>query len=400
MRVLSICLCLAGMLIMSCGESSEDQIDSLAAIQGTVTLYGEWPAEGEIQVSLFSVWHEDMAMAIAPQGPPEFHTEGLSSPTPSGTVHQVSYLIEDVNPDDYPSLVVGWRNGGTLGVDEPVLGVYGGDLSVGDSMPEAVHLNAGDLLELNFDGWLDRIPSTDEENYLANITGTVVFDAGWPASYSTIYAVLMSSDDPALPSNPLTMELVTESDPQFSLSPNLLATAEVYLGIYGYPYEDAMDAFFGGYGWDWAAENPAIAMLPLSVESPSVENIEIMCHTPEPQELGLSISGQVNFPSDWPTDYPGIYVIAMSSADPEVPSMPLAMSPVTQAASTFSMNMQAMEGSDIYLAVYGYPYATPIDAFYGGYGWDWSAGTPQLVALPISAQQTELTGLQLDCQAE
>lgn len=391
---------IAGSIVSSCGESGEDQIDSLASIHGTVLMRGDWPDEGEIQISLFSTWHENLPLAIAPQGPPDFHTEALISPTPGAQTHQLDYRIEDINPDSYPSLVVGWRNGGTTGVDEPVLGLFGGDFANGDTLPELVVLSAGDDLEVDFDGWLDRIPGQAAETFMASVAGNVNFADGWPQSYASLFAIVMTSSDPAAPNQPLAMEDLTPSDSHFELNFEVMEGAELYLAIYGYPYTVAEDAFLGGAGWDWSAVEPALGVLALDSSSPNISNLALECRTPEPLELALSLAGTVEFPAEWPMDYPSIYVIAMASPDHGAPSMPLDMDAVTPTDPQFSMSLQQTEGSDLFLAVYGYPYSDPLNAFYGGYAWDWDAAQPALGALPFSADQTELTELLLECRAQ
>lgn len=268
-----------GLALTGCGESDSDG-SSLATVRGTVTLHGEWPDQGEIQVSLFSTWHSELSLSLAPQGPPEFHTEALHSSTPTGTVHQVAFEIPDVNPGSYPSLVVGWRNGGVMGLDEPVLGLYGANLAESDSIPTPVALSAGQDLELNFEGWLDRVPDTDVELEPGQIGGTVEFSDAWPSGYPAYYVVLMASTNPATPSMPLAMAPVSAASPDFLLDVNFNGSLTACLTVYGYPYgADPLAAFYGGYGWDWDAAAPALTTLTLQEGQSGFGGLTLSCRS-------------------------------------------------------------------------------------------------------------------------
>ncbi|MFA7330573.1 MAG: hypothetical protein WC326_05800 [Candidatus Delongbacteria bacterium] len=277
MRIWLLGLTGLGLLLAGgCSDSSDGGGSSLATLRGTVTLHGDWPAEGEIQVSLFSTWHTEMAINIAPQGPPDFHTEGLFSPDSTLQVHQVAFEIPDVNPGSYPSLVVGWRNGGQLGVDEPVLGLYGANLADGDSLPAAVTLQAGQELELSFEGWLDRIaPAVELDPGL--VAGTVEFADSWPTAYAHVYVVFMSSSDPAAPSNPgASMQEVSAASPDFEIQVGSPVTG--HLAVYGFPYgADPWAAFYGGYGWDWDATPPGLTPLVLQEGESGLGGLVLTC---------------------------------------------------------------------------------------------------------------------------
>lgn len=268
-------------LLGGCSETNDDITGSdLATVRGTVTLTGDWPTQGEIQVSLFSQWHAEMAVNVAPQGPPDYATEALTSATPAGQTHALAFEIPDITPGVYPSLVVGWRNGGQSGLDEPVLGLYGADFALNDTLPEAITLNDGDDLTLNFTGTLSRMPDLGVELQPGQLGGSVVFDNGWPTAYDGYFVVFMSSANPAAPSYPLAMEAVSASDPVFLLTLQFDTSVTGHLALYGHPYgASPADAFYGGYGWDWNAGSPALTPLTLSADQNGMGGLELSCRT-------------------------------------------------------------------------------------------------------------------------
>jgi len=281
MRVCLPLAALALVLAMGCSESDETGADSLATIHGTVTLTGDWPAAGAIQVSLFSTWHEELPVNLAPQGPPDYYTEALNSPDISQDVHVLEFTIADINPGTYPCLAVGWRNGGQMGLDEPVLGLFGADFAAGDTLPESITLSAGQDLHLDFAGSLALIP-VEAPVYQAQVNGALVFPDGWPDDYTSYFVVLMTSGDPAAPSQPLAMESVSAADAQFMLSFQATEGVGYRLAVYGYPYGgNPYAAFYGGYGWDWAQAQPALAALPLTEEDHVLEGLIITCRGEE-----------------------------------------------------------------------------------------------------------------------
>jgi hypothetical protein len=81
-------------------------------IAGKVNFVGAWPANGEVQVSLWATW--------PPAGPPAAATAAFAQvPTPQS----VSYKIQCLNKGTYPVLSVGWRDP-TNPRGAKVLGVY------------------------------------------------------------------------------------------------------------------------------------------------------------------------------------------------------------------------------------------------------------------------------------
>lgn len=284
LKRLSLALTLAALVVFAGCDDSSNSADELATLHGTLTLHGTWPQEGDIQVSLFPQWDVGEPMAIAPGGPPEFHTENLTGATPTDTVHAIAYRIDDVNPGEYPALVVGWRNGGTIGLDEPVLGMHGADFAVGDTLPTAVTISAGDDLTIDFDGWLDLVPAGAVVSDSGFVRGTVVFPADWPQGFSMgLFALLMTSGDPAQPTSPVAgaMQPVTAESPDFELPVNLSAGPfSGHLAVYGYTFVGSpWDSFFGGHGWDWQAAEPALVPIELEREDSVLEGLTILCRS-------------------------------------------------------------------------------------------------------------------------
>jgi len=68
-------------------------------ISGKVNFVGTWPANGEVQVSLWATW--------PPAGPPAAATAAF---TPVTTPQSVVYKIQCLNKGTYPVLTVGWRD--------------------------------------------------------------------------------------------------------------------------------------------------------------------------------------------------------------------------------------------------------------------------------------------------
>jgi hypothetical protein len=278
-------LILATLSMTACDSGSTGSgASDLASLSGTLTLDGEWPQEGEIQVSLFSQWDTTVSMSLAPGGPPSFYTEALTSPTPQGMQHSVEWELRDITPGAYPCIVVGWRNGGTLGADEPVLGMFGGDFAMGDSLPEALGLSAGDDLELTFSGDLSLVPALDNLEP-GSVRGSVSFPTLWPSGYGGgVYVVAMGSSDPATPSAPIAgaVYLVEETSDSFEFT--LPLDTPFYLAVYGYPYdmETPFQDFFGAYGYDWQTAEPTMTVLELSSDTQeTMENLSISCRDPE-----------------------------------------------------------------------------------------------------------------------
>jgi hypothetical protein len=266
----------AGLLI---GCESDDK-DDLASISGIVSLSGNLPAEGDIQISLFANWDASESMSIAPGGPPSYATDPLISSTPDSDSHEIAWTIENITPGTYNSLVVGWRNGGELGLDEPVLGMHGGDFAIGDTLPEALTLSAGDDLQFDFAGDLSLIQSEGTPT-AGTVSGEVNFSADWPTGYDDVLIVLMSSDNPSVPSQPVSMQTLTAEANDFELATPV--GQDYYLAVYGFPYNfaDPYQDFYGGYGWDWNSMDFTLSPVQLIDETSFLTGLEIQCRNQE-----------------------------------------------------------------------------------------------------------------------
>lgn len=84
--------------LVACGgdDNPVTPTQQYGSVSGTVTFVGNWPASGEIQVSIWPSW--------PPAGPPSAATLPISQ-----TV-TYNYKIEGLNRGTYQALAVGWRN--------------------------------------------------------------------------------------------------------------------------------------------------------------------------------------------------------------------------------------------------------------------------------------------------
>jgi hypothetical protein len=98
-RILAF-LALAAMLVFVGGCSDDDNpanTPTLGTVSGRVTFAGNWPATGNVQVSLFDVWPATRAPYQA----------SAVIPANSSTY---DFKFEGLGKNSYPALVVGWRN--------------------------------------------------------------------------------------------------------------------------------------------------------------------------------------------------------------------------------------------------------------------------------------------------
>jgi hypothetical protein len=84
----------------------------LGEISGKVNFVGNWPATGEVQVSLWASW--------PPAGPPAAATPAFTQVT---TPQSVSYRIQCLAKNTYQMLTVGWRDPANP-AGAKVLGIY------------------------------------------------------------------------------------------------------------------------------------------------------------------------------------------------------------------------------------------------------------------------------------
>jgi len=108
--MLKVTVLLVALFFLAACSSNTTASNDLGEISGTVTFSGQWPANGEIQVSAWARW--------PPAGPPA----AASAVFTKGANNQ-SYKIEGLSKGDYPVVTIGWRDPanpqGAL-----VLGVY------------------------------------------------------------------------------------------------------------------------------------------------------------------------------------------------------------------------------------------------------------------------------------
>ena len=97
----------------STGPTTHDD----ATMSGTITFIGDWPADGDIAVSLSSNW--------PPTGMPAAFIAITSSELSSGTY---DYTFEDVTFGTYASIAVSWQDPGDSNpaTNQHTLGAYGG----------------------------------------------------------------------------------------------------------------------------------------------------------------------------------------------------------------------------------------------------------------------------------
>jgi hypothetical protein len=84
----------------------------LGEIAGNINFVGTWPANGDVQVSLWATW--------PPAGPPAAASTAF---TPIIAPQSVSYKLQCLNKGTYPVLTVGWRDPANP-QGAKVLGIY------------------------------------------------------------------------------------------------------------------------------------------------------------------------------------------------------------------------------------------------------------------------------------
>ncbi|MDZ7269299.1 MAG: hypothetical protein ONB48_17945 [candidate division KSB1 bacterium] len=112
-RFLSAILLLAALsvFLVACGgdDNPVTPTQQYGSVAGTVTFVGNWPARGEIQVSIWASW--------PPAGPPSAATLPISQTT------TYNYKIEGLNRGTYKAITVGWRDPANP-AGARVLGIY------------------------------------------------------------------------------------------------------------------------------------------------------------------------------------------------------------------------------------------------------------------------------------
>jgi len=111
-----IALAAISLFVVSCSEDNNPtNTPTLGTISGRVTFVGNWPATGNVQVS---IWAEG---TWPPMGPPE--GSSVNIPSGSGTY---DFTIEGLKKLNYQAISVGWRNPANP-AGARVLGIYVND---------------------------------------------------------------------------------------------------------------------------------------------------------------------------------------------------------------------------------------------------------------------------------
>ncbi len=103
-------------LTTGCEDSTGPEQPESATISGTITFTGDWPAEGDVAVSLSSTW------------PPTGAPAASLVITESGTY---DYTFNNVTFGTYASIVVSWENPDSTfnyTCNQSTLGAYGGTM--------------------------------------------------------------------------------------------------------------------------------------------------------------------------------------------------------------------------------------------------------------------------------
>jgi hypothetical protein len=101
MLIASWVVCLG--FIVGCGDDDKKPTDSdsFGSIAGTVAFRGTWPAEGDVQVSLYST----LSPPWVPMGPPDAATDPIASGSTS-----YSFTFDGLDPATYAAVYVSWRD--------------------------------------------------------------------------------------------------------------------------------------------------------------------------------------------------------------------------------------------------------------------------------------------------
>ena len=113
-KIKSIIVIIMGLFLTTgCEDSTGSEPPESATISGTITFTGDWPAEGDVAVSLNSTW------------PPAGAPAASSVITESGTY---DYTFENVTFGTYASIAVSWQdpNDDDPTTNQHTLGAYGG----------------------------------------------------------------------------------------------------------------------------------------------------------------------------------------------------------------------------------------------------------------------------------
>ena len=117
-KIKSIIVIILGfLLITGCEDSTGPTTPENATISGTITFIGDWPAEGDVAVSLSSAW--------PPTGAPAASSPITEAELSNGTY---DYTFENVTFGIYVAIAVSWQDPDDLNpaTNQHTLGAYGG----------------------------------------------------------------------------------------------------------------------------------------------------------------------------------------------------------------------------------------------------------------------------------
>jgi len=115
-RILSV-LSLSAILLFVGACSDDDNpanTPTLGTVSGRITFVGNWPAIGNIQVSLLDAW------------PPPPRAPYQASPVITANSVTYDYTFDGIERGTYPAIVVGWRDPANP-AGAKVLGIYVND---------------------------------------------------------------------------------------------------------------------------------------------------------------------------------------------------------------------------------------------------------------------------------
>lgn len=186
--VLMMGLVLSMALWLGCSDDKNPvQSSTTTEISGTITFNGTWPAQGNIQVSLWTSW--------PPAGPPA----AFSAPLTPGVATQ-TYKISGLSKGPYAVITAGWRDPADP-TGAKVIGVYSANNTLAGVDCKGDFTVAPLPVEIS-----DNNPKATNVNLVANldilqlgaISGKVNFVGAWPAK-GEVQVSLWSTWPPAGP---------------------------------------------------------------------------------------------------------------------------------------------------------------------------------------------------------
>jgi hypothetical protein len=104
-------------VVVGCSEDEESPVaggPTTGSVAGTVTFTGDWPASGEVQVSIYS----SLQPPYVPTGAPDAFTDPIAPGT-----NEYDYKLDGLDKGDYMAIFVSWRDPQNPGASR-LLGMY------------------------------------------------------------------------------------------------------------------------------------------------------------------------------------------------------------------------------------------------------------------------------------